>query len=481
MSAISELEPKDFFGFFEELSHIPRPSGEEEKVSGWLAGFARDNGLEHYVDELGNVIIIREADPGREDSEPVILQGHMDMVCEKDPDCPKDMHVDGIDTELEGDLVTARGTTLGADDGVFICYALSFLSRKKASFPRLECVFTVSEETGMYGAERVDLSVLKGRRLINLDSEEEGVVITGCAGGANVELSLPVIRNEEISEGWTVVDITLSGLLGGHSGSDIDKNRENAVVVMDELLREISKQVDIRLMRMQGGGKSNAIPRECRVKAAVRREDADRLTESLKDAASGIKERYGENEKDMEFSFALSEPAEGFACDRVSTGKCLELIGKLPSGLQKMGPEIPETSLNLGICDLEVDTLKLTYSLRSQKRQGLDDLKEKMVFVAGSFGAGADITEKYSPWEPVASSDLQELLRETYRESTGKELRFTEIHAGLECGILSEKFPGLDAVSIGPDLWDVHTTRERMSVSSVRRVYGFLETFLEKC
>ncbi|MCR5304507.1 MAG: beta-Ala-His dipeptidase [Lachnospiraceae bacterium] len=478
MSKISELEPRDFFGYFEELSKIPRPSGHEEAVGQWLMDLAEEHGLEHHMDSLGNVVIIREADPGKEDREPVILQGHMDMVCEKDPGVEKDMEKEGLDLLLEGDMLRAKGTTLGGDDGVAVCYALSFLFMKESSFPRIEFVCTVSEETGLEGANGIDLSMLKGRRLINIDSEDEGIVITGCAGGALMDIALPVSRTE-VTEG-AVVDITLSGLLSGHSGNDIDKGRANAVISLGTLLAKVSKEVDIRFISIVGGNKDNVIPGSCRASVWASGESRDELMERLGVLSEEIKKEYRDTEKDMCFSFAYRAADKDRPLDRGSSDRTLDILSSIPNGVLKMGADMPETSLNLGICSLKAsdDTLSLKSFARSQKDSELKALVDRVREMSGKVGAEFNLSGYYSPWEKKESSPLQDLILDTYTELTGKEPLFTEVHAGLECGILMEKLPDLDAVSVGPDLYDIHTPKERMSVSSVKRVYEFFVKLL---
>lgn len=494
MSVLSNLEPQKVFAFFEEICGIPHPSYQEDKISDYLAEFARRRGLEHYQDESKNVIIIKEATPGYEAVEPLILQGHMDMVCEKEPDCDIDFSRDGLRLRVEGDYITADGTTLGGDDGIAVAYALAILDSEDIPHPRLEVIFTVSEEVGMEGAANLDVSPLRGRRLLNLDSEEEGYFLTSCAGGCRADCVLPVSR--EAAEG-NRIRVSVKGLQGGHSGSEIHKGRGNANVLLGRTLLELSREYPFRLVSMKGGNKDNAIPREA---------EAELLTGAPLDAVIAQIGRIGENiareyagaDPDICIagapvpvqsgdSAAYAQPVSGEpqmsaadisqALTADDTARALTLLTALPGGVQRMSDDIPglvETSLNLGILRLEGDTLSLHYAVRSSVGTAKEYLLLQMEDLTRRLGGSVSYSGNYPAWEYRRDSRLRSDMVRIFTEMYGREPKIEAIHAGLECGILSGKLPDLDCVSIGPDMEAVHTAQERLSISSTARVWKFL-------
>ena len=525
---LANLEPERVFYYFEEISHIPRPSYHEGKISDYLAAFAREHGFDCVQDAANNVIIVRPASAGRENDPPIILQGHMDMVCEKTADCNKDMQLDGLDLFIDGDLVGAKGTTLGGDDGIAIAYALALLEDESLKTPRLEFVCTTSEEVGMGGAQAIDLSSLKGRRLLNIDSEKEGELTCGCAGGARLNSSLPIHRKAPAdSAAAQYLKIRIDGLCGGHSGTEIHKGRANANMLMARILRHLLHTHRVCLYCFDGGRKDNAIPREATAIIAIEQGQSEVIRLLIEDEYRHIRAEYGTadpnirvevsgisedelpafaeeaaqspSQTPMEFNFdAMADlVSEGSAADTDAAGgtgngflpispedtrRIVMLLLSLPNGVIRMNDRIEglvETSLNLGILTLERDTLSITYSLRSSVEAALDALRENMIFMAEGYGAKATISSEYPAWEFVPESALREKLQRLYEEQTGRKAEVTVIHAGLECGILAGKLPGLDAVSIGPDLFDIHTPEERMSISSVARTYKWIRAVIE--
>lgn len=468
---LNGLEPVAPLGFFEEISRIPRPSYHEEKISAYLENFAIERNLEYYKDDLGNVIIIKEASKGMEGADTIILQGHMDMVCEKEEGCTKNMEKEGLDLEVNGDLISARGTTLGGDDGVALCIALAILDDDKLPHPRLECVFTVSEETGMEGANAIDVSMLKGRKLINIDSEDEKYIIVGCAGGARIHLTLPVERTGAYDR---CLEVMVGGLKGGHSGTEIDKGRANAALVLADVLQAAAKaDKSLTLIALAGGSKDNAIP--ALAKAVVSCSNEDAVRDAVSRAAGQAAEEFKDTDPGLKVEVVNAEVAGDIQpLTREKTEDILDIMSTSLRGVIRMTPDIPDlvqTSLNMGISDLLDGEMDIHFSIRSSVASEKENLAESLKAQADKYGFEYERTGDYPAWERVPESALSDVIRKTYNEVTGKDIGITVIHAGLECGLLADKLPGLDAVSIGPDIYDIHTPAERMSVSSMQRMY----------
>ena len=469
---LAGLEPAAVFRYFEELCAIPHGSGNTKAISDYLAAFARTHGLRHVQDELTNVIIWQEGTCGYEDHEPVILQGHMDMVCEKDADCLIDMDTQGLDVTHDGEYVFARGTTLGGDDGIALAYALAILADKSIAHPPLEVVFTVDEETGMEGATGIELTGLKGRKLLNIDSEEEGIFTVSCAGGARGTITLPVSRRAVYGP---CVRLTVEGLQGGHSGVEIHKNRANATKVMGEFLSRIQKLMPLCLTKLSGGTKDNAIPRSCSVTLVAMGSHIDRINQVAEELQKEIREQYDEPE-----AVVYGDDVDAFGGNALSTADSAKVIAMLcsaPNGVQAWSQDIEglvQTSLNLGIATLDKEALTMTFAVRSsvnqEKRELLTKLKELADFYEGGYSEMGD----YPAWEYVKDSKLRDTMVEVYSGMFGKAPQVVAIHAGLECGILSDKLPGLECVSIGPDMKDIHTSRERLNIASTKRTWEFL-------
>ena len=476
MNVLNGIQPENVFRFFEEISAIPRGSRNTKAISDYLVRFAEARGLEHYQDALNNVIIIAPAAPGYESAEPVILQRHMDMVCESAPDCTKDMAREGLDLAVEGDCVFARGTTLGADDGIAVAMALAVLDDAALPRPRLEAVFTVDEEIGMGGAMGIDLSPLKGRRLINLDSEEEGIFTVGCAGGACACCTVPVGR--EAFEG-AALDIAITGLLGGHSGAEIDKGRANPNMLMGRLLYTLCRTTETRLVSVRGGLKDNAIPTASYARVTVRDADAAKAVCAAMEAA--FKNEY--RTTDAGISVAVTPGAPDTPMDKRATERAVTLLCCVPNGIQAMSADIPglvQTSLNLGILTTDEAGIHAAFSVRSsidsQKRMLID----RLTALTESLGGTVTVEGDYPGWEYAPSSPLRELMREIFIEQYGHEPVIAAIHAGLECGLLSSKLPGLDCVSLGPDIDEIHTFREKLHIASTQRTWALLTETLKR-
>ena len=468
---LAGLEPASVFGYFEKLCSVPHGSGNTKIISDYLVSFAKEQGIRYIQDELNNVIFFQEGTCGYEDHDPVILQGHMDMVCEKDADCPINMETEGLDVTHDGQCVYAKGTTLGGDNGIAVAYALALLADKSIPHPPLEVLITVDEETGMFGAAGVDLSMLKGRTMINMDSEDEGIFTVSCAGGARGTITLPVKRRAVYGP---CVRLTVEGLQGGHSGVEIHKNRTNANKVMGELLSRVQKLMPLCITKLSGGAKDNAIPRSCEATLVVMGMYPEKINEVAAQLEKEIREQYEEPE--VKIYGDDVDALGGNALTSEDTAKVIALLCAAPNGVQNWSADIEglvQTSLNLGVVRLDED-LRMTFAVRSsvnaEKRQLLDKLAELAQFYEAGYSEVGD----YPAWEYKKDSKLRDTMVRLYTQLYGKEPQVVAIHAGLECGLLSEKLPGLDCVSIGPDMHDIHTSREKLEIASTRRTWEFL-------
>lgn len=474
---LENLQPQRPFYYFEELTKIPRPSYHEEKIAKYIADFAKKRGLEHYTDEYMNVIIIKEASAGYENEAPLILQGHTDMVCEKERGVEIDFENDSLDIFIDGDFIKARGTTLGGDDGVAVAYMLALLDDETLNHPRLECVFTTAEEVGMDGARGLSAEKLKGKMLLNLDSEEEGEVLASCAGGGQVDISLTVERETEAKNPYKIL---VSGLLGGHSGTEIDKGRANASKLMIRILKAFcDEDVVFGLAELFGGEKDNAIPTYS--ESIVDIGDLSKAADIVSEFEKVFKEEFKDTDSDIKLEITKCE-YNGKVLSDSSTKKVILLCNELPTGIIKMSEDIEnfvQTSLNMGILALKENTLDICFSIRSSKSSDYGELSERVCKIAKKYGAETKQSGEYPAWEWLKNSPLRDKLQSIYKDIFGKELVIKAIHAGVECGLLSKKISGLDAVSMGPNLYDIHTPRERLSISSFARTYEFVKAIIE--
>ena len=473
---LAGLQPAAVFGYFEELCSMPHGSGNTKIISDYLVRFAQQQGLRYIQDELNNVIIFVPGTGDKQDHAPVIIQGHMDMVCEKDADCPIDMEKEGLDITHDGNYIFANGTTLGGDDGIAVAFAMALAADKSLVHPPLELVITVDEETGMYGAAGIDLSMLKGRMLLNIDSEEEGIFTVSCAGGARSTIRVPAARKPVYGP---CVRLVVKDLQGGHSGVEIHKNRANATKVMGEYLRRIADKMPLALTAFGGGSKDNAIPRSCEATFVALGNDLEFINEIAADLQAEIRANFAEPEAVVE---AYNVDAlGGNAVSVEDSKKLIELVCAVPNSVQAMSQQIPglvQTSLNLGISKLE-DDLKLTFSVRSSVNQEKQALLDQLRSIAAEFGGNYSQTGEYPAWEYKEDSLLRDTMVKVYADMYGKQAEVVAIHAGLECGLLGEKLPGLDAVSIGPEMHDIHTSRERLGIASVGRTWDFVLEILK--
>ncbi len=473
---LAGLKPAAVFRYFEEICAIPHGSGNTKAISDYLVAFAQGHGLRYEQDGLNNVIIYQNGTCGYENHPPVILQGHMDMVCEQDGDCTLDMAVDGLDVTHDGQWVFAKGTTLGGDDGVAVAFALALMDDTSIPHPPLEVVITVDEETGMEGATGIDLSNLKGRALINIDSEEEGIFTVSCAGGARGTIHLPVQRRAVYGP---CVRLTVEGLQGGHSGVEIHKNRANANKVMGEFLRRVQELMPLCLTKLSGGSKDNVITNSCSVTLVAMGTHLERINDIAEALQAEIREKY-----DEPTAVVRGDDVDALGGNALSTecsAQVIKLLCQVPNGVQAWSQDIPglvQTSLNLGVAELGQE-LRLTFAVRSSVNQEKLDLLSKLRAIAEEFGGSYSETGNYPAWEYRKDSNLRDTMVRVYSNMFGKAPEVVAIHAGLECGILSDKLPGLDCVSIGPDMQDIHTSRERLNIASTERTWNFLREVLK--
>lgn len=472
MSILSQYEPNNVLHYFEELTKIPRGSGNEKAVSDYLKKFAEDRNLEVIQDEILNIIIKKPGTPGYENSKPVIIQGHMDMVDEKNNDTIHDFHKDPLKLRILDDHLYGTGTTLGADNGIAVAYAMAILDSSDIPHPPLEVLITVEEETGMVGASYVDGSHFKGKMLINIDSEEEGAFLVSCAGGARQTIKLPI--QYTAAEGLSY-RLSITGLKGGHSGMDIIKERGNSNKLLGRTLHMLREKFDFLITGLHGGSKNNAIPREAEAVLIFSGKIEGLLEEVAKiETALGVEIETQDDDFNITFS-KTDTPAECY--DKETSGKAIGLLFTLPNGVISMSQDISglvETSLNLGVLHEKENQLHYDFAVRSSVGSRKDMVLDKVKAIGEAFGAKAEITSSYPEWTYAKESNLRDTFIKVYEEKYGVLPKIEAIHAGLECGILSGRIDGLDMISLGPNLFDVHTPDEHMDLKSVRNVYEFL-------
>ncbi len=474
------LQPANVFRFFEEMCQIPHGSGNTKAISDYCVNFAKERNLEYHQDDVNNVIIIKEASKGYENSEPIIIQGHLDMVCEKDAGCTKDMDTEGLDLYVDGDFLRAKGTTLGGDDGIAVSYALALLDMEELEHPRLEAVFTVDEETSMGGVQALDLSPLKGHMVLNIDSDEEGVFLTSSAGGAEVSVDLPVKR---VSSQGRVCKITVDGLVGGHSGSEIHKQRANSCKIMGRVLKALAEEVSFGLAQLSGGTKHNAIARSAEACIVLEEKDLAQAKEIIASIQNVLKNEYRVADPDLSIRFAEEGTETLQVVDPTGLTKILFLLREYPFGVMYMSTDIEglvETSCNVGIINLNEDMFTTCLSIRSSVATRKYEVLDRITFLGEFLGASVEKTDDYPAWEFNPNSKVRTMIADVYRDLFHTEPRIEAIHAGLECGYLDEKMPGLDAVSFGPANFDIHTPQERLSISSTQRYWDLLVEFLKR-
>ncbi len=480
MSILNGLEPAGVFRYFEEICGIPHGSGDTKAISDYCVSFAKDHELKYRQDEYNNVIIWKEGTAGYEQSAPVMIQGHLDMVCEKEPDCDLDFKKEGIRLQLKDGIISAKGTTLGGDDGIAVAYALAILDAQDIPHPPLEVVFTVDEEIGMLGASAMDCSPLQSRILLNLDSEEEGYLLVSCAGGVTARAELPVVYEERSGDCFT---IQVAGLQGGHSGVEIDKGRGNACQLLGRVLYTIQKEIPFALCTIEGGLKDNAIPREAKADILVPSGNEIQIQEIVKCLTAQLQNEFRITDSSVTVSCKESDNSYETAMTDVSTREVIAALLNLPGGIQRMSFDMEglvQTSLNLGIMKTEEHQVSFSYSVRSSVETEKNALVDQMTCLMEELGGSVTCSGEYPAWEYRQDSPLRDLMTEVYEEQYGKKPVIQALHAGVECGIFAGHLPGLDCVSFGPDMKDIHTPKESMDVASVKRTWDYTLEILKR-
>lgn len=475
------LQPQRVFYYFEELCKIPHGSGNTKAISDYCVAFAREHGLRFRQDNEDNIIIWKDAAPGYENHPTVIIQGHLDMVCAKETDCPIDMEKEGLRLMVTDDgFITADGTTLGGDDGIAVAMALAILDDTSIPHPPVEVVFTSGEEIGLLGAAALDCSDLKGRIFLNIDSEEEGVLTVGCAGGSRCDMEATL----ETSHGCGVCcNLLLDGFIGGHSGIEINKGRANTNKLMGSLLNHLSEQFPIQILQLSGGKFDNAITNHTSAVILVSHDQADAVQSAANTWWEETRKAYSATDPAGKLTVSLAGEVCGNAVSAADSRRLAQWICAIPNGVQAMSKEMPtlvETSSNLGIVHLEQGRIRITVSVRSSVNHVWNEQLAELENIAKQYGASFGSRGAYPAWEFKKESTLRPLMADIYRELYGKDPVVEMTHGGLECGIFSERLPGLDCVSFGPDLQEVHTPRERMSIASVERTWKYLLEILRR-
>ena len=479
---LENLKPERVFYYFEELSKIPRESGNEKAVSDFLVDTAKKLGLEVYQDKINNIVIKKTATKGYENSDGIILQGHMDMVCEKELDSDHNFKTDGIDLVVDGKFLRANKTTLGADNGIAVAMGLAVLEDNTIEHPEIELLVTVEEETTMRGALELEKNILTGKMLINIDSEEEAWVTVGSAGGKEIDIRFNGKKEKFENNNSDFYRLEVKNLFGGHSGAEIHKNRLNANKVLSEVVTEIKKDFDINLCDVKGGSKHNAIPRECYFDIAIDKSFSQNFTEKSKEIFEKYKNKYINQDPNITFEISKLENKYSENYPNNLFEKLLGLLNDLPTGVNtwlKEYPEIVESSNNLAIIKVIDDKITITISLRSSEPSVLNSLEEKIITIAKKYSASYKETGAYPEWRFKPISHLRDTAVKTYQDLFNEKMQVTVIHAGLECGAISMHYPDLDMISIGPNIYDVHTPKEKMEITSVEKYYKYLVELLK--
>ncbi len=478
MSKLINLEPKRVFYYFEKICSIPHGSGNMSKIANFCVDFAKEHSFEYVRDDADNVVIYKPATNGYESKGAVILQGHLDMVCQKEENYEIDFLNDGIKPYVDGDFVKAKGTTLGADNGIAVAIILAILESDSYKHPPIEAVFTVDEEIGLLGAGSLDCSLLKGKAMINIDSEEDDCVTVSCAGGRNFSATVPVQR---VKKAGDRVNVVLRGLQGGHSGVEIHKGRVNANILAGRVINHFVNDRSVNVISINGGDKTNAITNHCEIEFLV--EDVKEFTDYLNSYLEIIKGEISARESGFCYDISVSGMAHTLVLPDDLKKQLAVVLVSSPQGVVNMSAEIEglvETSMNLGIIKTTENELFFKYSFRSNKKTAIDFLQEKMTSVFGNIPCEIEISGGYPSWEYKADSRLRDLYCECYKAHYGKDAKIEAIHAGLECGVFDSKIENLDCISIGPTMFDVHTFNEKLSISSTDNLFKVIVDLLEK-
>lgn len=478
MAVLDQIQPKEVFRFFEEMSRIPHGTFDTKRISDYCVEFAKERNLDYTQDAVNNIIIRKPGTEGYEDSEPVIIQGHLDMVCEKRTESSHDFTKDPLEIYVEDGFVKAKDTTLGGDDCIAVAMALAVLDSKDIPHPPIEAVFTVDEEVGMGGANAIDLQSLKGKKLLNIDSDTEGILTSGCAGGFRHDTIIPVTR---VKKSGTLVEIKVHGLLGGHSGAEIHKQRGNAHKMMGRLLNHISLNIPISLISICGGAKDNVIAMESTAKLMIDADNAGGVCKAAEEMKKIWEYEFMGDEPAFAVDTSLTESVTADVCDEDSTGRVISYITICPNGVQGFARKLEnlvETSLNLGVIVTEDTYVKACSLVRSSVESQKQRLKEELGQCAKLVGAKTTVRSEYPAWQYNPDSEVRKIMECTYKEMFGKAPAVSAIHAGLECGLFLGKRPDLDCVSFGPNMLDIHSFHERIDIASTERMWDYLKAVL---
>lgn len=481
MTFVSELDPKELWKHFDKILAIPRGSKNEKQMAEYVIEVANANGLHFKRDEAGNVVVTKPGVAGHEKAATTILQAHLDMVNEKNADVDHDFSKDAIIPRKEGDYLYATGTTLGSDNGIGVAASLALMGNKTIQHGPLEFLFTIDEETGLTGATNLADDMLHGKTLINMDTEEEGTLYVGCAGGQAVNLFLP-LRPEDVPNGYVALDVKLSGLKGGHSGVDIHLQRGNAIKLLARALVAVNRFKDFQLATISGGNMHNAIPREAFAIVVMRESSEKGFVENLKRETRLIHSEFKSADPDLRLSVEKA-PNQEQVFDHDSTVKTLNLLNSLPHGVMSMSYDIPdlvETSSNLATVRTEGEELKVHVSNRSSVDSAIRAIQQRVASIGEMAGAKVEEVEGYPGWKPDLSSHVLQVAKDAHKIILGKEPGVKAVHAGLECGIIGEKYPGMDMVSLGPQIEFPHSPDERVKIASVADFWKLLSGILER-
>lgn len=470
------FKPERALAYFEELCKIPHGSGNEEQVAKYIEAFARERGLFCIRDAKNNVFIRKEATEGYKGEGAYLLQGHTDMVCAKLTSSSHDFERDALDLYVEDGWLRARGTTLGGDDGIAVAFMLALLDGEISEHPTLECLFTVEEETGLGGAESFDYSVVTAKKMINLDSESEGEVCAGCAGGVRSKLDFAPALEKSSGD---MITLSIDGLFGGHSGVEINCGRANAIVMAANILKEISKEQELALISIVGGEKDNAIPRMCEAKFIV--EDSARAVATIEALDESIREALVDEDKELKIALSVENDVEDVDTLAVSE-RLVEMLNNIKVGVLSMSAHLEglvEFSRNLGVIDVTSGGAYITYSSRSAKEEQIDLSIAQVNEKAENIGANVRHTGRYPGWDFLPDSELRDAYVQKYKEIMGKDVQTVVIHAGLECGIIKSRIPDMDIISIGPNMRNIHTPDEALQLDSCARLFEVLKAVLQ--
>lgn len=474
---LKDLQPVEVFTYFEMLSQIPRGSGNEKEVSDYLVAFAKEHGLEYVQDAALNVVIKKKATSGYENAPAIILQGHMDMVCEKNRDVEHDFTKDPLKLRILDDMIYATGTTLGADNGIAVAMSLAILASNQYQHPAIEVVITTSEETGMDGVVALDPKDVEGRTLINIDSEEEGTLLVSCAGGVTAKTSIPAVWEAISDTNLIPYVIKVKGLKGGHSGMEIDKERGNANKLLGRILRSVLSETGFRLSSISGGAKNNAIPREAEAVILIHAKDKAVVEKKIVEWGNVFSTELRTSDAGIQVEYEVLSALPPEMLSKEATYHVVNYLYLAINGITSMSMDIKglvESSLNLGVISTNKASIEFISAIRSSVKSLKTELYNRLAVTAQLNGGSVVGEGDYPEWAYNPSSQIRVIFEDVYEKMYGKKPHITAIHAGLECGLFTEKFDGMDAISFGPNLYDVHTPDEHMSISSVQRTWEYL-------